>query len=349
MLSRRAFLRTSALPMLLQAGLRGQTSAAAPKGQATRPNLLLIDRDRILARARQALDRPLSQDRRVGGDAFLNFTLDLPALSAACVVNGDRAPDYLRKARALLNAWFISHETCLSSTPALPSFEALTPRSALAEVAVALPSLDLPPEDMTELREWFRETLAWMNSDRTALLARDARNHHASAWLLQVSAFARLVNDESVLTEQRHRFKKEILRAQINAEGLFRNDLEGANPFRDSLYNLDLLAGSAMLLSTRFDSLWTYELADGPGLRAAIARYAAFIAAPATWPYPADASHFADLPGRRPALLFAGRAYSEPDYVALWSRLNPDPTEPSILRAFPIRQPLLWVQQKPAS
>jgi len=348
MLSRRAFLRTSALPMLLQAGLRAQSPDAVPEARTTRPNLLLVDRLRILTRARQALDRPLSQDRRVVGDAFLDFTLDLPALAAACMVDRDRAPEYLLKARALLDAWFISRQTRLSPTPALPTFAALTPRSALAEVALALPSLNLPPEDLTELREWFRQTLAWMNSDRTALLARDARNHHASAWLLQAVAFAKLLNDEAVLSEQRHRFKKEILRAQINAEGLFRNDLEGENPFRASLYNLDLLAGSAMLLSTRFDSLWTYELPDGPGLRAAIARHAAFIAAPATWPYPADASHFGDLPGRRPALLFAGRAYSEPDYVALWSRLS-DPTQPSILRAFPIRQPILWIQQRLAT
>jgi hypothetical protein len=349
MLSRRLFLRASALPMLLQVSLRGESPDAIPQVQTTRPNLLLIDRVRILARAQQALERPISEDRRVDGDAFLAFTLDLPALAAACLINRNEAPTYLLKARALLDVWFLSGQTRLSPTPALGTFEALTPRSALAEVAVALPALDLPSEDLEGLRAWFRATLVWMNSDRTALLARDARNHHASSWLLQASAFAKFLSDDAVLSEQRHRFKKEVLRAQVNAEGFFRNDLEDANPFRASLYNLDLLAGSAMLLSTQFDSLWTYELPDGPGLRAAIARHAAFIAAPATWPYPADAQYFADLPGRRPALLFAGRAYAEADYVALWSRLNPDPKQPAILSTFPIRQPILWVQPRSAS
>ena len=84
-------------------------------------------------------------------------------------------------------------------------------------------------------------------------------------------------------------------------------------------------------------------------MRTVIARFASFIAAPSTWPYPADAAHFADLPARRPALLFAGRAYSDAEYVTLWRTLNPDPQAPAILRTFPIRQPLLWITPRPAA
>ena len=357
--SRRVFLRSSALPFLLQAFPRAQPLLGKPHtgvasnglsgAPTTRPNVARIDHDRILTAASVAVDRPVAEDRNVDGAAFLHFTLDLPALAAACMIDHESASQYLLKARALIGAWFNSTGTALSPDPLLKSYELLTPRSALAEVAVAIPFLQLPQEELDAASAWFRKALAWLTTDRTALLARDAGDHNASAWLLQASAYATLMGADAVLAEQRHRFKQTVLRAQITADGLFRNDLAGENPFRTSLYNLDLLAGSAMLLSTRFESLWEYELQDGPGMRAVIARHAAFIAAPTTWPYPADAAHFSDLPGRRPALLFAGRAYSNADYVTLWNTLDPDPKDPPILRAFPIRQPLLWVTQHPSS
>ncbi len=78
-------------------------------------------------------------------------------------------------------------------------------------------------------------------------------------------------------------------------------------------------------------------------MRSAIARHAVYIREPVKWPYPADESRFHQLPGRRPALVFAARAYAAPDYVTLWRTLNPDPADPAILRSFPIRQPILWL------
>ena len=348
MLSRRQFLCSSVLPWLLAAAARAQTSETVPIAPTTRPRVGEIDHDRIVRAARAALDRPLSPDRNIDGDSFLAFTLDVPALAAACLVDAANAAHYRLKARALLWAWFVSPDSRLSAGPALASYKLLAARSALAEVAVALPFLALPAEDLGDGTAWFRHALDWLNSDRTALLARDVHDHNGSSWLLQTSAYASLLDDDAVLAEQRHRFKRSILREQVLPDGLFRNELGGPNPFRDSLYNLDLLAGSAQLLSTRFESLWKYELQDGPGMRTVIARHAALIAAPSTWPYPADATHFSDLPGRRPALLFAGRAYSDADYVALWKTLDPDPKAPTILRTFPIRQPLLWIMRRPA-
>jgi len=34
---------------------------------------------------------------------------------------------------------------------------------------------------------------------------------------------------------------------------------------------------------------------------------------------------------------------NQPDYIALWQRLNPDPTVDEIVRNYPIRQPVLWL------
>lgn len=61
------------------------------------------------------------------------------------------------------------------------------------------------------------------------------------------------------------------------------------------------------------------------------------------WPFPHDVQHWDAWPVRSPGLLFCGLACTHPDYIALWRRLDPDPTDPEIIRNFPIRQPLLWV------
>jgi hypothetical protein len=61
------------------------------------------------------------------------------------------------------------------------------------------------------------------------------------------------------------------------------------------------------------------------------------------WPFPHDVQHWDAWPVRSPGLLFCGLACAHPDYIALWRRLDPDPTDPEIIRNFPIRQPLLWV------
>jgi hypothetical protein len=218
----------------------------------------------------------------------------------------------------------------------------------LAEVAQSIPFLanseSLPPSDLAAIQKWFTDYFDWLNTSRLAGLARDQKNHHGSSWLLQAAASAALnTKDDRPLTVLRHQFRTTTIRAQIQADGGFLHELTTPNPYRMSLFNLDMLAAICVLLSTRFESVWDYELQDGPGMRVAIARHFPFILNRGTWPYRADATHFNDLPIRPPSLLFAARAYSRPEYADLWKTLPPDTTIPELQRTFPIRQPLLWV------
>ncbi|HEV2578447.1 MAG TPA: alginate lyase family protein [Acidobacteriaceae bacterium] len=81
--------------------------------------------------------------------------------------------------------------------------------------------------------------------------------------------------------------------------------------------------------------------------RAALCRAAAFLYPylddKLRWPYAHDIQHWDAWPVRSPGLLFCGLACDRSDYIALWRRLDPDPTDPEIIRNYPIRQPLLWV------
>jgi hypothetical protein len=248
-------------------------------------------------------------------------------------------------------------------TPALPyagmirddskqHFEGILETVYLAEVAQAIPFLatseSFPTEDLAALKAWFASYLQWLTTSRLAALARDQKDHHASSWLLQTAAYARLTGDEPTLADLRHRFKSVTLRAQTVADGSFPHELATPYPYRNSLFNLDLLAASCDLLSTRFESLWEFELQDGPGLHVAMARHFPFIQHRNTWPYKADLTHFDDLPIRNPSLLFAARAYTRPEYADLWKTLPPDTPTPELQRTFPIRQPLLWITRSRA-
>jgi hypothetical protein len=289
-------------------------------------------------------------------DALLNFSICVPALTAAFVLSGEAR--YVQQAVVHLKAWFIDPATRM--TPSLLYGQTIRPAKTgrlegvveavhLAEVAVCIPFLtnsDVFTEpDRVVVEKWFADYFEWLNTSRLAGLARDNRSHHGTSWLLQASAIAHLKTDDAPLTALRHQFKSSTIRAQIVADGTFPRELSTANPYRNTLFNLDMFAGVCLLLSGRFESVWDYELQDGPGMRTVVARLFPFILNRGAWPYLADAEYFTDLPIRPPALLFAARAYSRPEYSELWKTLKPDPTVPELQRTFPIRQPLLWVSK----
>jgi hypothetical protein len=243
-------------------------------------------------------------------------------------------------------------------------FQGILETLPLVEIAQAIPFLAASPAlseaDLKALYAWFAAYLRWLtepqdSGPRLPALARDQKNHHGTSWLLQVSAYASLAapigdvprTEDAALAMLRHRFKTVTLRAQIGPDGTFPHELGSETPFRDSLFNLDMLAGVCQLLSTRFENVWDYSLDDGPGMRSAIAYHFPFIADRTVWPFRADRQHFDELPGRRASLLFCARAYQRPEYATLWKTLQPDPPDPEILRTIPIHQPLLWVRQPP--
>ena len=297
-----------------------------------------------------------AQSRRA---ALLQFTLATPALIAASFLaqpqDQPRAEVYAQRAAKWLDAWLTTPATRMTPSLAFarlspeaqkPLPEGLSEAAALAEVAKAIPFLasfrSISTEQAATWRQWFKQLAEWLDTARLAGLARDSKDHTGSSWLLLRTSIAALLEDEASLVTLRHRFRTITLRAEILAEGTFPHELVTPDPYRNSLFNLDLLAACADLLSTRFESAWNYELQDGPGMRAAIARHAPWIQARSSWPYPADLRFFTSLPCRRPSLLFAARAFQRADYADLWRTMNPDPAEPAILRSFPIRQPLLW-------
>lgn len=341
--SRRHFCQI-ALAAALDRALVAQTTGDR---ETSRPNVAAVDRAHILATSEAALKTQPSLDLRNG---------TVPALAAGCVLlrseTRAQAEALRQHALAHLRYLFAQERTRLNNSLTETNHpEDVVALAPLGEIAQAIPFVleDADSDLRNASNAWFSGLLQSLRASRTGGLARDHKDHVSGVWLFVAAASARLCADEQALADLRHFYKGSVVRAQILADGTLPHDLATRNPYRNSLFALDLLAGSVDLLSTRFESLWTFELQDGPGMRAAVARHAPWIQNRSIWPYLADQSYFHDLPCRRTSLLLAARAYERPEYATIWRELGPaEPTVPELLDAFPIRQPLLWTARSHA-
>jgi len=289
--------------------------------------------------------------------ALMHLSLQVPALTAAWLLTRDRR--YAAHAAKHLDAWFLDSATLMHSN--LQYAQAIrgitTGRGIgiidtihLVEVVRSIPSLEdsgvLSATEMRGLREWFAAYLDWMTTSKNGQEERDAKNNHGTCWLMQASEFAAFTANRDLSEFCRKRFKEVTVPEQIAPNGSFPQELRRTKPYGYCLFNLDVMSTVCQILSTPEDNLFSYTLPDGRGFAKANAFMFPFIADKKSWPYAHDVEYFDDWPVRQPSLLFAGIALSKPEYFALWSNLNPDPTAEEIIRNYPIRQPLLWVGQR---
>jgi hypothetical protein len=282
--------------------------------------------------------------------AMIRLSLIVPALAAAYKLTRERK--YAEGAARHLRAWFVDGETLMN--PNLLYAQAIKGRYTgrgigiidtlhLVEVARAAWQIDLSAADLAGVKHWFAAYLEWMTTHPYGIAERDAKNNHGSCWVTQVAAFAQLTGNGELTAYCRSRFKTVLIPNQEAPDGSFPQELRRTKPYGYSLFNLDALAIAAQTLTTRKDDLWKWRLPDGRGMARAVEYMYPYILDKKKWPLPPDVMYDKEWPVRQPSLLFAGLALNKPEYLALWRRLDPDPTVEEVLRNFPVRQPLLWV------
>ena len=287
-------------------------------------------------------------------DALIRFGADMPMLTAAWLLNRDAR--FADAAIRHLDAWFVDPATRMN--PDLRYAQAIigvnTGRAIgiidtlqiveVARAAALFAGHGAPGYARVQagVEGWFADYLAWLTESAPGREERDQENNHGTCWLLQVATFAHVVGRRDLLTAMRQRLADTIVPAQVALDGRQPLELARTKPYGYSLFNLDVLAASAWLLSdARGDQI--RRTSRGRSITAAIGFMAPYIADRERWPFARDIEHFEDFPVRHPSLLFGGLALDRPDWLALWQRLDPDPVVGEVVRNFPVRQPMLWI------
>ena len=285
---------------------------------------------------------------------LMRLSIQVPALTAAWKITKDTR--YARKAATHLRAWFIDEATRMN--PSLEFAQAIHGRFTgrgtgiidtihLVEVAKAIQVLEasgaLSEAELKQIKKWFSDYVVWMTTSKNGTDERDARNNHGTCWVMQVSAFADLLGDKTLLDYCRDRFKTVLVPNQIAVDGSFPEEKRRTKPYGYSLFNLDAMTTVCQILSTPNDNLWKFETRDGRGVARAVAYLYPYIKDKKSWPMKPDVMYDAEWPMRHISLLFAGRALNHRDYIELWQKLPADSNVEEVIRNFFIRQPVLWV------
>lgn len=282
--------------------------------------------------------------------AMIRLSLIVPALAAAYKLTRERK--YADHAAAHLRAWFIDDATRMN--PNLQYAQAIKGRFTgrgtgiidtlhFVEVARAAGQLDLKPADLAGVKAWFSSYIEWLTTHPYGITERDAKNNHGTCWCTQVAAFAQLTGNREQTEYCRNRYKTVLIPNQEAPDGSFPLEQARTKPYGYSLFNLDAMAILVQSLTTQDDDLWKWQLPDGRGMAKAVAYMFPYIADKKSWPKPPDVMYDKEWPVRQPSLLFAGLALDKPDYLAVWKKLDGDPTVEEVLRNWPVRQPMLWV------
>jgi hypothetical protein len=288
--------------------------------------------------------------------AMIRFAMHVASLTAAYRITGEQR--YADHAIKHLRAWFVDDQ--MRMNPNLQYAQAIkgitTGRGIgvidtihLIEVARSARILEraglLKAEELAGVKKWFADYVQWLTTSKNGQDEMKAANNHGTCFVMQLAAFASFLGDEPKLADCRKRFKEVLLPRQLAPDGSWPLELKRTKPYGYSLFNLDAMATTCHILSTKDDNLWEFTTADGRSMRQAVDYMLPYIQNKSKWPHQPDVMFWEFWPARSPALLFAGVAYREPKYLDAWKALEANPTNDEVLRNLPIREPVLWVNQ----
>ena len=258
-----------------------------------------------------------------------------------------------------LEAWFVNPETRMN--PSLLYVQAIKGRYTgrgigiidaihLIEVARSVEILEenklIDEQTLSEVKNWFGELVNWLTTHQYGLDEMNTKNNHATCWVMQVGAFARLTGNEKVLEMCRDRFKTILLPNQMGEDGSFPLELARTKPYGYSLFNLDAFMTCAEILSDENNNLYEFSTPDGKNMKRGAEYLFPFVKDKSTWPLEPDVMYWEEWPVRHPFLLFAGKAYENQEYIDLWKTLEAYPKTQEVIRNLPIRTPLIWLLDK---
>ena len=275
--------------------------------------------------------------------AMIRFSKLVANQTSAYLITNN--PLYANHAIKHIKAWLV--DTVTFMTPSLLFAQAIKGKVTgrgigiidmiqMIEVAKSVEILEkhnlIKKEDSIQIHAWFKNYLHWVTTHPYGIEEREAKNNHGTCWIMQVSAFAHLVKDTTLLNYCKERFLKVIIPNQMDEHGAFPLELKRTKPYGYSIFNLDAVMTIAHI----------YKFNE-PILKKAIEFMYPFVKDKNSWPYSKDVMYWNEWPVATPFLLFGYQAYNEHNWLKTWEQLNHFPTNQEVIRNLPIRNPLVWL------
>jgi hypothetical protein len=286
--------------------------------------------------------------------AMIRFSKAVGSLTSAYILT--KNTKYSAAAIGHLKAWLVDTATLMN--PSLLYGQAITRKVSgrgigiidmiqMIEVAQSVVVLEkaglINNKDIIEIKNWFTQYLKWVTTHPYGIEEREAKNNHGTCWVMQVSVFAKLVGDSSLLSYCNNRFKTVLLPSQMAPNGSFPLEIKRTKPYGYSLFNLDAMVTLAHVLSTQKENLFDFIGTGNVRIKKGIEFMFPFIANKASWPYAKDVMYFDEWPVAPISLLFGSKATNNSSWFDTWQKLEHFPTNEEVIRNTPIRNPLIWI------
>jgi hypothetical protein len=154
-----------------------------------------------------------------------------------------------------------------------------------------------------------------------------------------VAVFASFTGNAQLVNDCRKRFQEVLIPKQMEMDGSFPLEIKRTKPYGYSLFNLDIMATLAHELR-----VWDWKLSDGRSIEKGITFLLPYIKDKVKWPYPPDVMYFDQWPIAQSSLFFSG-IHGNSVAMKLWQGLEHFPTNQEIIRNYPIRNPILWLDK----
>ena len=275
--------------------------------------------------------------------AMIRFSKIVGNQTSAYLLTHDKK--YAKQAIKHIKAWLV--DTTTSLHPSLLYAQAIKGRVTgrgigiidmiqMIEVAKSIELLEnhhlINATDQAQIHAWFTSYLRWVTTHPYGIEEREAKNNHGTCWVMQVSAFAQLIKDTTLLKYCKERFTNLIIPSQMDKNGSFPLELKRTKPYGYSLFNVDAVMTIAHM----------YKIND-PLLKKAVDFIYPYIKDKNSWPYAKDVMYWDEWPVASPVLLFGYQNYHERKWLDTWTQQNHFPTNEEVIRNLPIRNPLIWI------
>ena len=216
------------------------------------------------------------------------------ALSLAYYFTGKQK--YADRAALVLKTWFVDPRTRMKPNLAFAqgvpgrmsgrSFGIIDSAELLPVVeSIGLlgPSRALSEGDMTVLRQWFGDLSTWMTDTEPGRTERAAANNHAIWYDLELAEFSLFAGKTELTRAVVSNFAEARIKPQFSKDGSLPQELKRTRSFHYSTWTMQATYDVAAIGECLGIDLWSWQDADGKGLKASTRFIAAYAGREKDW------------------------------------------------------------------